>query len=153
MHIFASSHILKVFLSRTPLNPIQDFQWDKTSKLQLTYAFLFFISLEVSKTGELMRVHIGLILLVLLFQVTWHRLESSFYQVPYFESLSIIFVTYSLINIVIADTFNDLVLYMVMLYWLDIHGTAIATLAALFATALLASFGLLGVVIYYRRQR
>uniref|UniRef100_K1QY55 Uncharacterized protein n=1 Tax=Magallana gigas TaxID=29159 RepID=K1QY55_MAGGI len=35
----------------------------------------------------------------------------------------------------------------------DAHGTAIAALAALFATALLASFGLLGVVIYYRRQR
>lgn len=35
----------------------------------------------------------------------------------------------------------------------DTHGTAIAALAALFAIALLASFGLLGVVIYYRRQR
>ncbi|XP_065922640.1 uncharacterized protein [Magallana gigas] len=35
----------------------------------------------------------------------------------------------------------------------DAHGTAIAALAALFAIALLASFGLLGVVIYYKRQR
>lgn len=54
--------------------------------------------------------------------------------------------------IVIADTFNDRPLYMARL-WLDTHGTAIAALAVLFAIATLVSIGLLGVVIYYIRQR
>lgn len=55
--------------------------------------------------------------------------------------------------IVIADTFNDRALYTARLFWLDTHDTAIAALAVLFAIATLASIGLLGVVIYYRRQR